>query len=218
MIIPPDFRSEFRWLSSGFLLMLYSGFGQTYFIAIFAGNLKADLAISNGEFGSLYALGTLASAGMLAWAGKLADAISIRWLGAAVIAGLAVTCFAMASVQSPLMLAVVLFGLRFFGQGMLTHTAMTAMGRWFNRKRGRAVSIAVLGLPARCRIQLRLARPLGEHYSKCSPGPMTSVRRRCYRRSRAAICSLVKSPVMAPTTPLETDFAKTYRKPRPVSR
>jgi MFS family permease len=30
---------------------------------------------------------------------------------------------------------------------MLTHTAMTAMGRWFNRKRGRAVSIAVLGLP-----------------------------------------------------------------------
>jgi MFS family permease len=31
---------------------------------------------------------------------------------------------------------------------MLTHTAMTAMGRWFNRKRGRAVSIAGLGLPA----------------------------------------------------------------------
>lgn len=148
MIVAGDFRSEFRWLSSGFLLMLYSGFGQTYFIAIFAGQLKAELAISNGEFGSLYTIGTLASAGMLALAGKLADAISIRWLGAGVIAGLAVTCLAMARVQTPLMLAFVLFGLRFFGQGMSTHTAMTAMGRWFNRKRGRAISIAGLGLPA----------------------------------------------------------------------
>jgi MFS family permease len=143
-----DFRSEFRWLSSGFLLTLYSGFGQTYFIAIFAGELKAELEISDGEFGSLYALGTLASAALLTWAGKLADAISIRWLGAGVIAGLAATSFAMAAVQTPVVLAFVLFGLRFFGQGMLTHTAMTAMGRWFNRKRGRAVSIAGLGLPA----------------------------------------------------------------------
>jgi MFS family permease len=30
---------------------------------------------------------------------------------------------------------------------MMTHVAMTAMGRWFNRKRGRAVSIAALGVP-----------------------------------------------------------------------
>src|SRR5690606_33132814 len=34
------------------------------------------------------------------------------------------------------------------GQGMLTHVAMTAMGRWFDQKRGRAVSIAALGFPA----------------------------------------------------------------------
>lgn len=148
MMFAPDLRSEMRWLSSGFLLMLYSGFGQTYFIALFAGQLKSDLAISDGEFGGLYTIGTLASAALLTWLGKLADTISIRWLGAGVIGGLAVTSLAMASVASPLMLAFVLFGLRFFGQGMLTHTSMTAMARWFNRKRGRAVSIAGLGLPA----------------------------------------------------------------------
>ena len=148
MMFAPDLRSEMRWLSSGFLLMLYSGFGQTYFIALFAGQLKSDLAISDGEFGGLYTIGTLASAALLTWLGKLADTLSIRWLGAGVIGGLAVTSLAMASVASPLMLAFVLFGLRFFGQGMLTHTSMTAMARWFNRKRGRAVSIAGLGLPA----------------------------------------------------------------------
>lgn len=147
-MLAADLRAEIRWLSSGFLLTLYSGFGQTYFIALFAGQLKSELGITDGQFGILYMIGTLASAGLLAMAGKLADTVSIRWLGAGVIAGLALTSAGMAAVNSPLMLAFVLFGLRFFGQGMLTHTAMTAMGRWFNRKRGRAVSIAGLGLPA----------------------------------------------------------------------
>jgi len=45
-------------------------------------------------------------------------------------------------------LLLALFGLRFFGQGMPTHLAMTAMARWFDRMRGRAISIAGLGLPA----------------------------------------------------------------------
>lgn len=148
MELPPDLRAELRWLLCGFLLTFYSGFGQTYFIALFAGELKAELSLSDGELGGLYTLGTLAAAVLLAWAGKLADTVPIRWLGAGVIGGVAITSAAMSAVHSPLMLALVIFGLRFFGQGMLTHTSMTAMGRWFNRKRGRAVSIAGIGLPA----------------------------------------------------------------------
>jgi MFS family permease len=143
-----NLRSELRWLASGFLLTLCSGFGQTYYIALFAGQLRAEFALSDGEFGGLYTLGTLGSAVVLVFAGKLADTVPIRWLGAGVLAGLALTSVAMAAVASPAMLAFVLFGLRFFGQGMLTHTAMTAMGRWFVRRRGRAVAIAALGLPA----------------------------------------------------------------------
>jgi hypothetical protein len=57
-------RTDIRWLSSGFVLTLYSGFGQTYFIALFAGQLKSELAITDGEFGSLYTIGTLASAAL----------------------------------------------------------------------------------------------------------------------------------------------------------
>ena len=143
----PDLRAEARWLGSGFLLMFCSSFGQTFFIAIFAGHLKADLGLSDGLFGSLYAAGTLVNAAVLIWAGRLADHVAMRWLGVGVIAGLALTCLAMAWVTSAWMLALVLFGLRFFGQGMMSHVAMTAMGRWFNRKRGRAVAIATLGFP-----------------------------------------------------------------------
>ena len=141
-------REEAPWLASGFLLMLFSGFGQTYYIALFAGHIKSELILTDGQFGGLYTVGTLASATLLTWAGRFADTIAIRWLGMGVIAGLALTSLAMASVTSPWMLAFLLFGLRFFGQGMCTHTSMTAMGRWFNRNRGRAVSLAGLGLPA----------------------------------------------------------------------
>lgn len=35
--------------------------------------------------------------------------------------------------------------LRLFGQGMMTHNAMTAMARWFSAQRGRAVSVTTLG-------------------------------------------------------------------------
>jgi len=143
-----DLRPELRWLSSGFLLTFCSSFGQTYFIAIFAGHLKAALAISDGQFGGLYTIGTVASAAALMWAGKLADSLPARWLGAGVMAGLALACLTMAATVSPLMLGIALFGLRFFGQGMMTHVAMTAMGRWFNRKRGRAIAVAGLGFPA----------------------------------------------------------------------
>jgi MFS family permease len=45
-------------------------------------------------------------------------------------------------------LGVAVFGLRFCGQGMFGHVAMTAMGRWFRAQRGRAVSIATLGFAA----------------------------------------------------------------------
>lgn len=140
-----DLRGEARWLSSGFLLTFCSCFGQTYFIAIFAGHLRSALNLSDGEFGSLYTLGTLASAALLTYAGKWPDRFPIRWLGAAILAGLAAAALGMALVSSAAMLALVFFALRFFGQGMATHTAMTAMGRWYSRKRGRAVSIAALG-------------------------------------------------------------------------
>ena len=146
-MLPKDLRGEWRWLSSGFLLTFFSGFGQTYYIALFAGHLKTELTLSDGGFGSLYMLGTLSSAALLTWAGQFADTIRLRWLGAGVLTGLAVTSMFMATVSSAWALALVFFGLRFFGQGMCTHVAMTAMGRWFNRKRGRAVSIAALGLP-----------------------------------------------------------------------
>jgi len=42
-------------------------------------------------------------------------------------------------------LGIAIFLLRLFGQGMMTHIALTATGRWFTAQRGRAVSLVILG-------------------------------------------------------------------------
>lgn len=137
-----------RWLAGGFLLTLSSSFGQTFFISLFGGEIRGEFGLSHGDFGGLYAIATVASAITLVWLGKLADHMRIAPLSIGAVAGLALACAGMGAVGSIWMLVLVLFGLRLFGQGMLGHIAMTAMGRWFSAQRGRAVSIASLGFAA----------------------------------------------------------------------
>jgi MFS family permease len=129
-------------------MTLSSAFGQTYFIAIFAPWLKSELGLTDGGFGGLYTMANLASAGVLLWAGRVADHFRIRWLAVAVMLSLAAVCAAMATISEAWLLLPVLFGLRLFGQGSMGHLAITGVGRWYLRRRGRMMSIAVLGFPA----------------------------------------------------------------------
>ena len=133
---------------AAFVMMFSSTFGQTYFIAIFAPWLKDELGLTDGGFGSLYTLGTIASAATLMWIGKFADRFRIRWLAVAVLGSLAAMSLAMSFVPAAWLLVPILFGLRLFGQGLPTHLAITGVGRWYVRRRGRMMSFAVLGFPA----------------------------------------------------------------------
>ena len=54
----------------------------------------------------------------------------------------------MAVATSVVMLAVAIFLLRLTGQGLLSHTAMTSMARYFDEERGIAMSVTNLGHPA----------------------------------------------------------------------
>jgi MFS family permease len=56
--------------------------------------------------------------------------------GAALLAGYA---------SSVSVLVVAVFVLRLFGQGMMTHVALTTTARWFVAERGRAISLVVVG-------------------------------------------------------------------------
>ena len=134
-----------RWLAAGALLTLMSSFGQTYFISIFAGEIRSAFNLSHGNWGAIYGFGTFASAIAMVWAGGLTDIMRVRRLGPIMLAALATSCLFMAFNPWVALLPVVIFCLRFTGQGMSTHIAAVGMSRWFAANRGKALSIANLG-------------------------------------------------------------------------
>ncbi|MHA1527917.1 MAG: MFS transporter [Alphaproteobacteria bacterium] len=139
------YRDNARWLMAGLMLALCSSFGQTFFISLFAGQIKATYGLSDGGWGSIYTVATLISAALLIQAGGLADTVPIRRLTLMVVALYAVVAAGMALNTSTLVLVALIAGLRFCGQGMMSHISVTTMGRWFHAHRGRAVAVAGLG-------------------------------------------------------------------------
>ncbi|MEM7290535.1 MAG: MFS transporter [Pseudomonadota bacterium] len=136
---------NFRWLLGGFMLTFFTSFGQTFFISLSGGAIREEYGLSNGDWGMIYMLATLASAVSLPFVGRMVDVVSVSRTVLIIIPFLALACIAMGFSQSIFLLVAVLFGLRLFGQGMMTHTAITAMGKWYSAQRGRAVSVAVVG-------------------------------------------------------------------------
>ncbi len=136
-----------RFLSFGILVAFFSAFGQTFFIAVFGPDIRAEFNLSHGDFGGYYAIGTAASGVCLIWAGKLIDRFDLRWVTVGVVLALIGACAFMSVLPAAWALAPALFALRLSGQGLMSHTAMTSMGRYFEAERGRAVSVAILGFP-----------------------------------------------------------------------
>ena len=138
-------RDNARWLGAGFALSLLSTFGQTSFVAAFAGAIMERTGLTDGGWGAVYMLGTTLSAAIMLWAGTLADRVPPRRLATWVLAGLAASCAAMALVSSIWVLPLLILGVRLFGQGMLSHVAYTAVARWFAASRGRALAVTAFG-------------------------------------------------------------------------
>jgi MFS family permease len=144
----PFLRENARWLAGGFLLTYFSSFGQTFFISLSAGDIRAEYGLSHGQFGLLYMLGTLASALSLPKVGRIVDLRSVRVVTLVIVPVLAAACLLMAFASHWLVLLLAIYLLRLFGQGMMTQNAYTAIGRWFAAQRGRATSVVALGLTA----------------------------------------------------------------------
>ena len=134
-------------LSLGVFLVFSSSIGQTFFISLFSGEIRSEFNISHGIFGIIYSAATLSSAIVFFWLGKLADQFNLTLLGLITLGVLSGFSFLISSAETLLMLFLSLLGLRLFGQSMISHISVTAMARWFLKKRGQALSIALMGHP-----------------------------------------------------------------------
>ena len=127
------------------MLTFFSSLGQTYFISASVSEWQVAFGLSHGEFGRLYMFATLASALCLPFVGRLVDVVQAHRIVALVAPVLAGASLLAGYASSVPMLVAAVFLLRLFGQGMMTHIALTTTGRWFVAERGRAISLVVLG-------------------------------------------------------------------------
>ena len=136
-----------RLLAFGLLACFASAFGQTFFISLFNPQWMQEFDLGHGEIGALYSTATLLSGLTLIQVGKLLDDVPLVKFTALAVLAFAAGCLFIANVTEPAWLVAGFFMIRLCGQGLMGHIAVSSMARFFERGRGRAISIATLGFP-----------------------------------------------------------------------
>ena len=134
-----------RFIWFGFTIGFASSFGQTFFIGLFGPALRAEFGLSHTSWGTVYLIGTLASALLLPFTGKKIDTMDLKVFTLSVCVVMVFAGLFISVVNGPVMLIIAIFLLRQSGQGLFSHTAMTSMARYFEAGRGRALAIATMG-------------------------------------------------------------------------
>lgn len=132
-------------LGFGFTLTFLSSFGQTFVVSLYLPFIQETFDLSDGGFSSIYAIATLGSAFTITWAGRYIDRWRLPRFTLVVMLGLVVAVVLLSQAYYIPVLLVALYGLRLFGQGLLSHTSASSMARFFERSRGKALSLSALG-------------------------------------------------------------------------
>lgn len=130
-----------------FATSFLSGFGQSFFLSLFTPHLLSNLKLSNTTYGLIYSSATLVSGLLFPYIGGRLNYESPKRFILFSFIGLAFFSSVFAFVSHPIHLWVALLGLRFFGQGMMSHISSTIISARFTINRGKALSISNLGFP-----------------------------------------------------------------------
>ena len=130
----------------GFIFTFFSSFGQSFFLGLFNPSIRNDLDISHGQFGTIYAFATICSSIVLVWFGKKIDEYKLLNYSIVVIGILFFSSIFFSMINNIYLLVIAIFLMRFSGQGLMSHTSSTTISRYFNKRRGRALSGIWFGL------------------------------------------------------------------------
>ncbi|MFW5751246.1 MAG: MFS transporter [Planctomycetota bacterium] len=129
--------------------------GQTMGVSVFTAPLSGATGLDALQLSITYGVGTAISSLLLPFGGRLIDRWGCRRTAVFAALSMGATLLLFANIEAllaasiagtaatALVVTTVLFAaLRFSGQGMLTLSARTMLGRWFDRHRGRAAAIS----------------------------------------------------------------------------
>ncbi|MEO0768669.1 MAG: MFS transporter [Cyanobacteria bacterium J06649_4] len=152
---PAKFPIFYGWaiLVASILGVLTSIPGQTIGVSVFTDHLIDATGLSRLQLANAYLVGTVTSGCLLPFGGKLLDRLGARRVAVLAAIGLGLTlCYLAAcdrislffgtflplsaTVIATVLLIAGFISLRFCGQGMLTMTSRTMLGKWFDKRRG----------------------------------------------------------------------------------
>ncbi len=136
-----------RFLFFGLLLTFFSTFGQTSFLATFTPIIQNNFMLTPSKIGLIYSLSTMSSALAISLFGGKIDHSDLKTFTIKVALLCSIGCLSLAFCHSSWILFFGYFLLRFSCQGLMSHTSMVSMARYFHDQRGLALGIAALGYP-----------------------------------------------------------------------
>ena len=139
-------KSNFKIIIFGITFTFFSCVGQSFFIGLFNSNIREELNISHGEFGSIYGIATLCSSFTLIWLGKKIDDLRLINYSFLVVIFLTSAAIFFSFVSGIIFLFIGIYFLRLSGQGLMAHTASVTISRYFDKSRGKALSYAWIGM------------------------------------------------------------------------
>ncbi len=138
--------------------MLASMPGQTMGFSVFIETLMSELGLTRNGLSLAYLAGTLTSGLLLPWGGTVFDRLGARRMMVLASTGLGLVClyfsaidriaaglagiggWAASALTSWTVAMLGFFLIRFTGQGMMSMTARSMLGKWFHHRRGIAQS------------------------------------------------------------------------------
>ncbi|MFC7063676.1 MFS transporter [Halobacillus seohaensis] len=125
--------------------VFFSGPGQTYSISIFIDFYIEDFGYTRSTVSGLYSTATLLAGLALFMMGRVVDRFGQRTMMVVVGTLLSLALFWNALMAGAFMMFVGFFLIRLLGQGSMTLIPNTLVPQWFIKKRGRALSVMVIG-------------------------------------------------------------------------
>ena len=140
------FFQNTRLLVFGIIMAFTSSFGQTFFISLFGPSIQLEFGLSHTSWGTVYLIGTLASAVVLTYSGSLIDYYKLNVYTYFSVIALIASCVFISIISNYFLLIIAIFLLRQTGQGLTSHISVTTMARYFTYKRGTAIAIGSMGM------------------------------------------------------------------------
>lgn len=135
-----------KYLAFGFLHYFFSAVGQTFFISLFVASMTERMDWADNTFAGIYSAVTLVAAFVLPVIGKQIDRVRVRYVSTITALLLLAGTLVLSFSQELALLVVGLFVVRLGGQGVLPLIGSTTIGRYFKERRGRALSLSIIGI------------------------------------------------------------------------